>query len=244
MRSLSALSDLLAQPFLLKPDATVIGEDHLPDAPNPPDPKPGMRLGHYVEALLEHALAARGLPYAARIPVRRGKDTLGELDFVFQNPDGSWEHWEVAYKLYLYHPPLSRQQSYADFVGPNKKDRLDLKLEHMRRGQLPLARTAEATEAIRARLPSFEPGRLRSRLWLKGRIFLPEGVHLPPYVGLNPHALTGTWGTRPMYGVPIMRLDALRLNLPTLSAQEILPQEEPVLLSTGKTLHYLCSPTQ
>jgi hypothetical protein len=241
---LSALSDLLAQPFLLKPDGEILGDDSLSDAPNPPVPAPGTRLGRYVEALLEHAIRARGLPYAARIPVRRGNETLGELDFVFQKEDGSWEHWEVAYKLYLYHPAIAKADSFADFIGPNNKDRLDLKLGHMRRQQLALASTPEAVKAIRERLPDFDPNRLRSRIWLKGRLFLPEGSSFPPHPGLNPHALTGTWGTRPLHGAPMERTEAFRLNSPAQNVQLIEPQGDPILLNTGKTFHYLCSLAQ
>lgn len=240
LRSLSALSDLLAQPFLFAHAAHWVDHDQLQDAPDVLIPEAEIRLGHYVESLLEHAIRARGLPYATRIPVRQSGRTLGELDFVFQTQDGGWEHWEVAYKLYLYHPPSPGcAPALSDFIGPNKIDRLDLKVDRMLNHQLPLVHTPEAIDAIRSHLPGFDPTRLRSRAWLKGRIFLPEGVALPAGLGLNPNTLTGTWGREPYFGAALSRLKACSLDVIDQKLSLIEPKDSPLLLACGAKRHFL-----
>ena len=232
---MSALSDLLAQPFLLKPNAQIIGEDHLPDAPNPPNPVPGMRLGHYVEALLEHAISARGLPYASGIPVRRGKETLGELDFVFQNPDGSWEHWEVAYKLYVNRGHRRTTHTHQDYVGPEGRDRLDLKLHRFLSHQLPLAKTPEAIAAIHSRIPAFDPENMRSRIWLKGRIFSTTFEELPTELGFHANTLQGLWQNSLSHGIRLKKLEVLNSKAPDRCEERITPTERPQWIwSEGK----------
>ncbi|WP_232471969.1 DUF1853 family protein [Vibrio gazogenes] len=63
--------------------------------------------------------------------INNGK-TLGAIDFILDNQHTSQqEHWEVAIKFYLLHQGL--------WFGPNAKDRLDIKLQHMLNHQLPLS---------------------------------------------------------------------------------------------------------
>ncbi|MDE1184035.1 DUF1853 family protein [Paraburkholderia sp.] len=101
------------------------------------------RLGRYAEFLLgwflEHGPAARGV--AAGVPLRRAGVTLGECDFLVETQRGQRLHWELAVKCYL-HAGDGRAQ-LADYVGPNLKDRFDLKLAHLLDHQLPLSARVE-----------------------------------------------------------------------------------------------------
>lgn len=77
-------------------------------------PQPFRRLGLYAEALLRTALehtpelSLRLQHFPIQEELTKGKRTIGELDYVWQ--DGATDqlhHWELAVKLYLYIPPES-----------------------------------------------------------------------------------------------------------------------------------------
>ncbi|WP_144112765.1 DUF1853 family protein [Paraburkholderia sp. BCC1886] len=101
------------------------------------------RLGRYAERLLgwflQHGPAARLV--AAGVPLRRAGITLGECDFLLEAAHGERLHWELAVKCYLHAGSESGAEapSLSDYVGPNLKDRFDLKLAHLLNHQLPLS---------------------------------------------------------------------------------------------------------
>ncbi len=108
---------------------------------------PSWKVGLYFEALLEFWLA-RTPSYqllARNLQVQAAGRTLGALDFVVRDSGGAVEHWEVAVKFYLQHEP---SDAWGAWVGPNKRDRLDRKLDRMRDHQVPLSATPEAAAAL------------------------------------------------------------------------------------------------
>ncbi|MCQ3828513.1 DUF1853 family protein [Microbulbifer elongatus] len=129
------------------------------------------RLGIYFESLWAFAFTHHP-DYellAHNFPIRDQGKTLGELDFVVRhNPDNTHEHWEIALKFYL--------QLGDYWVGPGLRDRLDIKLARMRNHQLPIARSAIATDTLQA------SGLTIDRQWARmpGRLFSPlAGPDLP-----------------------------------------------------------------
>ena len=91
--------------------------------------KPGFRL-------LEHNLQIQG----------EGR-TLGALDYLLIDRDGRSHHWEVAVKFYLQRRP---SDAWSAWVGPNRRDRLDIKLSRMRDHQLPLSGRPAARSLLEA----------------------------------------------------------------------------------------------
>lgn len=86
--------------------------------------------------------------------------TLGEIDFLIQNQDTQeLEHWEVAVKFYLLDQGL--------WYGPNRGDRLDLKLAHMLEHQLKMSQTA----AFKAQYPEYANTQIVPKLLLQGRLY-------------------------------------------------------------------------
>lgn len=104
------------------------------------------RLGRYAETLLGWYLADGPAPrlVAANIALRRAGLTLGECDFLVQTSDAQRLHWELAVKCYL-HAGVEEGAApgLADFVGPNLRDRFDLKLAHLLDHQLRLSAREE-----------------------------------------------------------------------------------------------------
>jgi len=101
------------------------------------------RLGMYHESLwqllLEQAPAIQLLGH--HLPIREGKGTLGELDFLyFHRPTHRVYHLEVAIKYYLGLPEGPGQsQDLCRWIGPAGLDSLAVKVAHTEQKQLPLS---------------------------------------------------------------------------------------------------------
>lgn len=173
------------------------------------------RLGLYAEALFAFICKAP-LPFhpftllAKNLQIDKQGKTYGELDFLLRANNNHIHHVEMAVKFYLYHPqtPLLEPQGHAAYcganrlIGPNRKDRLDLKLKRMQEHQLPIVHTPEAKQAfLNSKLHITT---LTSHLLINGRIFLPGHLgeantcgtqlqHTPLAEFVNAHISTGTW---------------------------------------------------
>lgn len=130
------------------------------------------RVGRYAEQLLgwflRHGPAAQLI--AASVPVRRAGITLGECDFLVNSSAGARLHWELAVKCYLH--AGDDCAGLANFVGPNLKDRFDLKLAHLLNHQLPLSAREEFAALGFA-------GPWTQQMFVKGWLFYRHG-HTPP----------------------------------------------------------------
>lgn len=157
------------------------------------------RLGRYAERLLgwflQHGPAARLI--AAGVPLRRAGVTLGECDFLVESRQGARLHWELAVKCYL-HAGEGREHGQgaaqsgprlADYVGPNLKDRFDLKLAHLLNHQLPLSAREEFASVGYS-------GPWTPEMFVKGWLFYRHGETPPDPVELDPAHGRGWWVTR------------------------------------------------
>lgn len=147
------------------------------------------RLGRYAERLLgwflRHGPAARLV--AAGVPLRRSGVTLGECDFLVQTRQGARLHWELAVKCYL-HAGDGRGQ-LADYVGPNLKDRFDLKLAHLLNHQLPLSAREEFASLGYG-------GPWTPQMFVKGWLFYRHGESPADPAALDPSHGRGWWVRR------------------------------------------------
>ncbi len=154
------------------------------------------RLGRYSERLLEILIKELISPenFAANLPVREGKNTLGEFDFVFRQGEVT-EHWEAAIKFYLAVPPDQGLLSTRSFVGPSLRDRMDLKLTKIFDHQLALAHRPVGANVLAEN--GFEVP--ISRAFIKGMLFYPksdprtiaQNWSLPPEI--SPRHARGWW---------------------------------------------------
>ncbi|WP_027799543.1 DUF1853 family protein [Paraburkholderia dilworthii] len=170
------------------------------------------RLGRYAERLLgwflQHGPAARLV--AAGVPLRRAGLTLGECDFLLRTQDGAQLHWELAVKCYLHAGdasgltaltapqsdvrlsaaplPAAGSPQLSNYVGPNLKDRFDLKLAHLLNHQLPLsAREDFASTGY--------PGPWTPQMFVKGWLFYRHGETPADPVEVDPAHGRGWWVT-------------------------------------------------
>ena len=157
------------------------------------------RLGNYFEMLwrywLDHNPRYRLLH--ANLPVHANGKTVGEFDFIVEDRhSGEILHWELAVKFYLGSGDTGQT---ANWWGPGRRDRLDIKTGHLLGQQIRLSRHPQA-QALLA-----EHGLRIDATWLimKGRLFYPCGESASAPSGANPRHLRGFW-------VPGSRLDRLR----------------------------------
>ena len=95
-------------------------------------------------------------------------------------------HLEVAVKFYLAERPST---SWSDWIGPNRKDRLDIKLARMMQHQLPLASSTAGSLALK----KIDISNFQSSYFLCGRLFNSNTHPAVTPISANESLLTGTW---------------------------------------------------
>jgi len=122
--------------------------------------------------------------------------TLGEIDALIR-VFKELVHVEIAYKVYLYDPNHGDSE-LEHWIGPNRKDTLVEKLNHLRNHQLPLIATTEGHSFLESVLPCSE--QVESRVWMKGQLFLPlnENPNVEP---LNHECIMGRYATMAEFSI-------------------------------------------
>ena len=117
------------------------------------------------------------------------KQTLGELDVLAFNPSLGYLHMELAVKFYLQHPNHSGQECHH-WLGPQSRDRLDIKLKTLNERQFPILHHPQC-QALLANLKIKQP--IHQRLIFKGYLFnrFQNAYSLPTDV--NPLCNMGEW---------------------------------------------------
>lgn len=147
------------------------------------------RLGIYYENLVERTLLNTDQPIVLKrnIQVKKEKVTLGEFDFIGRLGSDDF-HLECAIKFYLRVGPGN---NLSDYIGPGKKDRLDIKWNRMLGHQLPLSSCTEGIQACQDHNLSPQT----KALLLQGYLFHPFQEGAPKQLAneINPEHLQGWW---------------------------------------------------
>ncbi|KZX58789.1 hypothetical protein A3709_17495 [Halioglobus sp. HI00S01] len=131
----------------------------------------GGRLGLYFEKLWHFFLEQDPQVdlLATNLAVRHEGRTLGEFDVIyFCRQRRRHIHLELAVKFYLRGPNVTGS-AWEHWLGPNTRDRLDLKVKRMRDHQLALSDREEAAAVLTA----LGVTALDREMEVKGRLFAP-----------------------------------------------------------------------
>jgi len=110
---------------------------------------------------------------AHHVQIRNKKQTLGELDLLVEDAQGTVIHLELATKWYLQIPNCSGGES-KHWLGPQTQDRLDLKLHKLTAKQFPFAFNKHTLEHLNSKgLPQPDI----QQLVLKGGLFYKWNSH-------------------------------------------------------------------
>ncbi|UCB55582.1 MAG: DUF1853 family protein [Thiotrichales bacterium] len=155
------------------------------------------RLGNYFETLWSFALELnpRYQLIERNLQIIDGERTLGEMDFIVRdNETGRCAHWELAVKFYL---GVGNTVNHDAWHGPRKKDRLDLKVDHLLGRQTSLSTHPVARSVLRDRGIMIDD----CAVILKGRLFYPWQKDRPDCfpANANPSHLGGSWLTREQF---------------------------------------------
>lgn len=155
------------------------------------------RLGNYFETLWAYALqlSPRYQLIERNLQFHAGERTIGEMDFiVLDKVSGRHAHWELAIKFYLGVGDTVNQYAW---YGPGKKDRLDLKVDHLLSRQTVLSHHPDVRDELAQRGIVIDD----CAVILKGRLFYPwqqRGQERHPEAA-NPAHLLGHWLSRDQF---------------------------------------------
>lgn len=157
--------------------------------------RPTHRLGIYYEQLWHFFLQQD--PYteliAHNLPVHQQGTTLGEFDCIYYCLQRECHvHLELAVKYFLGIRRTSTSAAEAscqDWVGPDNRDRLDLKLNQLLQRQILLSQTPAAKQT----LCNLGVGELTREVALKGYLFQPDSTAPPPPPGYNHDCKLSHW---------------------------------------------------
>ncbi|WP_298864489.1 DUF1853 family protein [uncultured Gimesia sp.] len=140
------------------------------------------RVGQYFEGLVLYWLdkICHLKIVAQQQQIREGNQTIGEIDFLFEDAAGRLNHWETAVKFFLYYPEDNTTGSH--FIGPNVSDWFEKKVKRLLQHQLPFGKK------------NF-PEITLSKAFVKGMIFYHPHVTPPTQLPEKMSAahLRGTW---------------------------------------------------
>jgi hypothetical protein len=96
-------------------------------------------------------------------------ETLGEIDFIVQDKvTDKLIHWEVAVKFYL---GVGDTREMCNWHGPNYRDRLDIKVNHLCQRQSMLSKSLPVEKWLQQKGLSID----QCAVILKGRLYYPWG---------------------------------------------------------------------
>lgn len=151
-----------------------------------------LRLGHQMEyvfkQLIEHSADYEILVY--NLPIRRNKQTLGEIDFILKEvATGKLIHVEMTYKFYIINPGIA--EPIHRIIGPNKRDAFFAKTEKIKNKQFPLLHSIEGAKTLTNK--SIEHNSLSHQACFKGQLFTPYGTKTTSIHSLNNDCIYGYW---------------------------------------------------
>ncbi|MEZ5572463.1 MAG: DUF1853 family protein [Halioglobus sp.] len=176
--------------------------------------RPSHRLGVYFEQLwhffLQHDPHTELI--AHNLAIRDESRTLGEFDCLYYCTQRDTHiHLELAVKFYL--GVASKDKETAginaqDWWGPDRRDRLDTKLEQLLQRQILLG----DLPAAQSKLSALNMGKVAREIALKGYLFWPGHATMHAPAGYNNACARNIW----------LRFDALAAHMATIDAQTAL----------------------
>ncbi len=170
--------------------------------------------------------------------------TIGEFDFLFIDTlEKRPVHAELAVKFFLLkRPAMSNPEVMANWIGPNQRDRLDLKYEKLFIQQLQLATTPEGRQKVEQL--SFEAARIQQQYHVKGVLFYPiekAGTEINQLRStlpntINPQCSLGFW--LEMDQAPAFFAGKAHWRWRLLRRREWIYQWETASLATGAAADY------
>lgn len=147
-----------------------------------------LRLGHQLEYVFKQLITQSNTYEIVlhNLPIRNGKQTLGEIDFILKNiKTKKLIHIELTYKFYLINIEISQ------LIGPNKRDMFINKVKKIKNKQFQLLHTEEGVKALYKN--EIEHTKIKHETCFKGQIFEPYGNKFTNIEPLKTNCIAGYW---------------------------------------------------
>lgn len=127
---------------------------------------------------------------AENVQITEEKQTLGEFDFVVKRKrDNQLIHIELIYKFYLFDPTIQGTE-FEKWIGPNRGDRLDLKLSKLKDHQFPLLQSQCAQNRLREL--GIAVSEIKQEVLFLANLFIPRNQEVV-FDRINKAAIEGSW---------------------------------------------------
>lgn len=127
---------------------------------------------------------------AENVQIIEEKKTLGEFDFIIQRKrDGQLIHVELIYKFYLFDPSVNGLE-IEKWIGPNRGDRLEFKLDKLTNHQFPLLHSNPAQKRLKEL--GLDATEIHQEVLFLANLFVPTNREVE-FKHINKIAVEGTW---------------------------------------------------
>jgi hypothetical protein len=128
---------------------------------------------------------------AHNLPIYEDKITKGEIDFLVDDLTSNLVmHIELVYKFYLLDSPDDSMKN-DQWIGPNRKDSLVLKVDKTNRHQLPLLKSSLCKKPLE--ILGLNQENVEQRVWFKAQLFTPYLHEFKWKSDLNKKCNEGFW---------------------------------------------------
>lgn len=146
------------------------------------NPRLGKRVESFVSCYLEQFESIKIVH--ENIQIQKENRTIGEIDCVlFQ--DNTPTHLEVVFKFYLYNNSVGNSE-IEHWIGPNRNDSLQQKLEKLSTKQLPLLFREETQKYL-----DIDVSKTQQKVFFKAQLFVPYANQNTVFEQLNSDCVTG-----------------------------------------------------
>ncbi|WP_178988586.1 DUF1853 family protein [Winogradskyella schleiferi] len=122
------------------------------------------------------------------IQIQEEQRTIGELDAIYGSNEKSF-HLEIVYKFYLYDTLQTYSNPLSYWIGPNRRDTLDYKLDKLKTKQFPLLFNKVTQKQLISQ--NINTTHMQQKLCFKAQLFLPHNnseINIEP---LNTKCISG-----------------------------------------------------
>lgn len=154
------------------------------------DPSKHDKFGYFIEKIVRNIILndSNIELISNNLQINSTSRTLGEIDFLVKLNDHIF-YIENAFKFYLYDPKITGDL-FSQWIGPNRSDSLQHKLNHITTHQFPLINTPEAIHEIEKLGVAKED--IEQYVLFKGLLFVPYGMDIT-VAPLNKNAVVGSY---------------------------------------------------
>ena len=118
------------------------------------------------------------------------KQTLGEFDFFLKEKSTQQLiHTELVYKFYVYDPKFENELDR--WIGPNRKDTLLKKVEHLKSHQFPLLFREESKDLLQQQEINLQ--QIKQQVCFLANLFVPKKLFNLSFDGVNNACISGYW---------------------------------------------------